>query len=77
MIRCGLKRWDAKDKICQPTQTLTPIQEWGQAQGQVQAQPKMIVVQTPQEAALKKTEAESALEKLLAERKKLDNYWSQ
>jgi hypothetical protein len=37
----------------------------------------MIVVQTPQEAALKKTEAESALEKLLAERKKLDNYWSQ
>ena len=73
MIRCGLKRWDAKDKICQPTQSQSPIQEWGQAQ----AQPKMTVVQTPQEAALKKTEAESALEKLLAERKKLDNYWSQ
>jgi len=73
MIRCGLKRWDAKDKICQPTQTQSPIQELGQAQGQ----PKMAAEQKPQEVALKKTEAEAALEKLLAERKKLDNYWSQ
>lgn len=70
MIRCGLKRWDAKDKICQP-QAQVPIQDWSQAQ------PKMAAEQKQQEAALKKTEAESALEKLLAERKKLDNYWSQ
>ena len=73
MIRCGLKRWDAKDKICQPAQTQSHIQDWGQ----VQAQPKTAAEQKPQEVALKKTEAEAALEKLLAERKKLDNYWSQ
>jgi hypothetical protein len=73
MIRCGLKRWDAKDKICQPAQIQSPIQEWGQAQ----AQPKTAVEQKSQEPTLKKTEAEAALEKLLAERKKLDNYWSQ
>ncbi len=70
MIRCGMKRWDAKDKICQPTQPPATVQEWGHAQ------PKM-EEKKAQEPTLKKTEAEAALEKLLAERKKLDNYWSQ
>lgn len=63
-----MKRWDAKDKICPPTQP--PVQEWGQVQSKMEEK-------KTHEPTLKKTEAEAALEKLLAERKKLDNYWSQ
>jgi len=40
---------------------------------QIQQQP----VKQTGEAALKKTETDLALERLLAERKKLDNFWSQ
>jgi hypothetical protein len=79
MIRCGRPRWDAKDKICdwdakkkiQPA--VAPVQK--DVCG-LQIQPQQPVKQTG-EAALKKTETDVALERLLAERKKLDNFWSQ
>lgn len=73
MIRCGRPRWDAKDKICA---AVAP------AQGPVQLQQKDIsgsalapapVAQAP---ALTKKETEDALAKLLADRAKLDNFWS-
>lgn len=75
MIRCGRPRWDAKDKICAEPGSAP-------AQVQVQAQQKDISggwrteplqVQDP---ALTKKETEDALAKLLADRAKLDNFWS-
>jgi hypothetical protein len=86
MIRCGRPRWDAKDKICDwdakkkqdvcapavampsPTQKDVCV---------LQIQPQQQAVKQTGEAALKKTETDLALERLLAERKKLDNFWSQ
>jgi hypothetical protein len=71
MIRCGRARWDAKDKICEKKEVapadVVPLQN------------QMVKAPAPRpaEETLKKTEAEAALERLLAERKKLDNYWSQ
>lgn len=82
MIRCGRSRWDAKEKICDwdekkkgvackmPAETPT--------QNQTEKAPAFLRTQTTQvDESLKKTETEAALERLLAERKKLDNYWSQ
>jgi hypothetical protein len=43
----------------------------------LQIQPQQHPVKQIGEAALKKTETDLALERLLAERKKLDNFWSQ
>jgi hypothetical protein len=82
MIRCGRSRWDAKEKIC----------DWDEKKKEVACQMKVeepaqnqiVKVQAPvlthtqaDEKSLKKTEADAALERLLAERKKLDNYWNQ
>ncbi len=80
MIRCGRPRWDAKDKICdwdsgkkiQPV--VAPVQK--DVCG-LQIHPQPQAVKQTGEAALKKTETDLALERLLAERKKLDNFWSQ
>ncbi len=85
MIRCGRPRWDAKDKICdwEGAKKRDICQPEGDKKNvyvpQAQARPQTQTQTLKQtgEPALKKTEAELALERLLAERKKLDNFWSQ
>ena len=72
MIRCGRPRWDAKDKICAAAQIQAPIQQ-KDISGSASA-PVPLQVQDP---ALTKKETENALAKLLADRAKLDNFWSQ
>ena len=86
MIRCGRPRWDAKDKICdwdgkKKQDVCLPVGPAAPAAAAAGPVPVQIQQQQPVkqtgEAALKKTETDVALERLLAERKKLDNFWSQ
>ena len=76
MIRCGRPRWDAKDKICAepaPAQVQAAVQQKDISGGWRTVSAPTLV----QDPALTKKETENALAKLLADRAKLDNFWSQ
>ena len=73
MIRCGRPRWDAKDKICaEPAQVHAPL-----LMQQKDISGGWKTSASVQDPALTKKETENALAKLLADRAKLDNFWSQ
>lgn len=65
MIRCGKPRWDAKDTICKKKTT-----------DDVEIVSKKTTEPKP-DPVLTKKDTEDALAKLLADRAKLDNFWSQ
>ena len=62
MIRCGLPRWDAKDKVCDSS---VKEKTTSKMEGSHLA------------PTMAKKETDDALAKLLAERAKLDNFWKQ
>lgn len=70
-----MKRWDAKDKICAETKDVKNQGDICQVSAQKQILAQAQMQQTDE--TLKKTATDDALARLIAERKKLENYWNQ